>query len=41
MKEQLKKAIARQKEILNLVKKENRTLNEAERKEWNSLQTQI
>ena len=41
MKEQLKKAIARHKEILNLVKKENRTLNEAEREEWNSLQTQI
>jgi HK97 family phage major capsid protein len=41
MKEQLKKAIARQKEILNLVKKENRILNDSERKEWDSLQTQI
>jgi len=41
MKEQLKKAIARQKEILNLVKKENRTLNEKEREEWSSLQNQI
>jgi HK97 family phage major capsid protein len=41
MQEQLKKAIARQKEILNLVKKENRIFNETEREEWNSLQTQI
>lgn len=41
MKEKLKKAIARQKELLNLVKKENRTLNESERGEWDSLQNQI
>lgn len=41
MNEQLKKAIARQKEILALAKQGNRTLNDSERKEWDSLQVQI